>query len=130
MKTQSMQWSAPRSPVAGGLLAQARGLHTVASWAVRAGFAIMPALGIMIVATWAVSSPATTMYLQALLWAGGLVFVALAVEAEGGAGAGIDLAVGLSMLVLSGLSANDAPDLAVVASALPAARIAKSILWC
>jgi hypothetical protein len=111
------------------VLAQARGLRALASWATKAGFAIMPALGIMIVATWAMSSSATAMYLQALLWAGGFIFVALAVESEGGAGAVINLAIGLSMLVLAGLSVSHVPEFAVVASALPAARIAWAIVW-
>ena len=129
MNTRSMQLYVPRVPVAGGLLAQARGLHTLATWAVKAGLAILPTLGIMILANWALASPVTAIYLLALLWAGGFVFVALAIESEGRASAGINLTVGLSMLVLSGLTSAYAPELAVIASALPAARIAMAILW-
>ena len=129
MNTQSMHWSTPYNPVVGGMLAQARGLRTLASWASKAAFAVMPALGIMIVANWALSSPVAAIYLLALMWAGGFIFVALAIESEGGAGAVINLAVGLSMLVLSGLSATYAPEFALIGSALPATRIAWAMLW-
>jgi hypothetical protein len=113
--------------LARGLLAQARGLEILATLATRAAIALIPALTIVVAAALAVATPDMAVYLQATLWACGFVFIALAMESDSPAGAGINLAIGIALPVLTWLSARLASELAVAAAALVAAWLAVAI---
>lgn len=114
--------------LARGLLAQARGLEIVAMLATRAAVALIPALAIVVAAALAVTTPGMAVYLQAALWASGFLFIALAMESDSPADAGINLVVGIALPVLTWLSARLAPELAVAAAALVAAWVAVAIV--
>lgn len=113
--------------LARGLLAQARGLEILATLATRAAVALTPALAIVVAAALAVTTPGMAVYLQAALWAGGFVFIGLAIESDSPVGAGVNLAIGITLPVLTWLSARLAPELAVAAAALVAAWLAVGI---
>ena len=83
---------------------------------------------VVVGATWLVNQPGEVVYLQALLWALGFVFVGLAVEAESAEMALLNLATGIALPVLAWLSAGVAIELAVVAATLVAAWVAAAIL--
>ena len=89
--------------------------------ATRALLAVVVAAGLVVAAAWLVTLPAQVVYLQAALWAGGFVFVALAVESDSPLAALLQLAIGIAMPVLAWLSSRMAVELAIVAAVLVAA---------
>jgi apolipoprotein N-acyltransferase len=113
--------------LAAGLLAQARGLEILALLASRMAVALIPALAIVVAAALAAANPDTAVYLQATLWAGGFLYLALAVESDKSGGAALNLGLGLAVQVLAWLSVQVAPELAVAAAVLVAARVAVAI---
>jgi hypothetical protein len=88
--------------------------------ATRALLAVVVAAGLVVAAAWLVTLPAQVVYLQAALWAGGFVFVALAVESDSPLAALLQLAIGVALPVLAWLSSRMAVELAIVAAALVA----------
>jgi hypothetical protein len=113
--------------LASGLLAQARGLEMLAMLATRVAIALLPALAIVTLAALAVANPATVVYLQAALWAGGFLYLALAVDSHQSGGASLNLALGVAVQGLAWLSVQVAAELAVAAATLLAARVAVAI---
>jgi hypothetical protein len=95
--------------------------------ATRALLALAPALAILVGSAWLVNQPDATVYLQALLGAGGFVFLALAVDSESPLTAGLQLATGVALPVLAWLSSREALEIALVASALVAVWAAAAI---
>jgi hypothetical protein len=110
--------------LASGLLAQARGLELLARLATRVALALSPALAIVALAALAIETPATAVILQAALWAGGFLYLALAVESDQSGGARLNLGLGVALQALAWLSVQVAPELAVAAATLVAARLA------
>lgn len=127
IETRPSGWSGGPPTIARGLLAQARGLEILAMLATRAAIALIPALSVVVVAALTVASPDLAVYLQATLWAGGFVFIVLAVESDSPASAIVNLAIGVALPVLAWLSARLALELAVVGAALVAAWLAAAI---
>jgi hypothetical protein len=113
--------------LARGLLAQARGLEILAMLATRAAVALIPALAIVVAATLAVANPDLAIYLQATLWTGGFLFMALAMESDSPLGAIVHFGIGMALPVLTLLSAQVAAELAVAAATLVAAWLAVAI---
>jgi hypothetical protein len=113
--------------LASGLLAQARGLELVARLATRVALALAPALAIVALATLAIETPATAVILQAALWAGGFLYLALAMESDTSGGARLNFGLGVAVQALAWLSVQAAPELAVAAATLVAARVAVAI---
>jgi hypothetical protein len=96
--------------------------------ATKALLALVPAAAILVGAAWMVSLPELVLYLQAMTWAAGFVFVGLAIESESAEASILSLATGIVLPVLAALSARLAPELLLVAAALIAAWIAAAIL--
>ena len=121
--------SLPGGPptLAASLLAQARGLEELALLATRLAVALLPALAIIALATLAIANPATVVVLQAALWAGGFLYLALAVESDKSGGATLNLGLGVAVQALAWLSVQGEPELAVAAAVLVAARLAAAI---
>jgi hypothetical protein len=113
--------------LASGLLAQARGLELLAMLAARVALALLPALAIVALAALAIANPATAVVLQAALWAGGFLYLALAVDSHRSRGAALNLALGVAVQTLAWLSVEVTPELAVAGAVLVAARVAVAI---
>ncbi len=113
--------------LATGLLAQARALELLARLATRLAIALLPAVAIVALAALAVANPATAVILQAALWAGGFLYLALAAESDRSGGARLNLGLGAAVQALAWLSAQIAPEFAVAAATLVAARLAVAI---
>lgn len=113
--------------LASGLLAQARALELLARLATRLAIALLPAVAIVALAALAVANPATAVILQAALWAGGFLYLALAVESDRSGGARLNLGLGVAVQALAWLSAQVAPEFAVAAATLIVARLAVAI---
>ena len=89
--------------------------------------AALPLVVMVVGAAWAVGMFANPYILQAVIWAAGFVFLALAVESRKPSVIAL-LATGLALPVLAILSARVAPEFAVLAAALVAEWIAAAIL--
>ena len=63
----------------------------------------------------------------AALWAGGFLYLALAAESDRSGGARLNLGLGVAVQALAWLSAQIAPEFAVAAATLVAARLAVAI---
>ena len=121
MKTHTIQWTPFHTRDSRIVLHSPRPLYAVLGLASGLLLAAAIALAILTGAAWWVAQPELIVYLQALTWAGGFVFVALAVEAEGPRTALLYLATGIALPLLAWLSAQLATELAIVAAALVAA---------
>jgi hypothetical protein len=135
MRTHAIEWSPTRGRDSRIVLnpghnlphGLSRSLAGILSLASRALLATVLALAIVVGAAWLVTLPDFAVYLQAALWAGGFVFVALAVESNSPLAAILQLATGIVLPVLAWLSSRSAVELAVVAAALVAAWMAAGI---
>lgn len=128
MKTHSIEWSridAPDSHVVLDPVKQLSGLMSLAS---RALLALVPALAIVVGAAWLITLPDMALFLQASIWAGGFVFLGLAIEAETAELSILNLATGIALPVLALLSSNVGLELVIVAATLVAAWVAAGIL--
>jgi hypothetical protein len=128
MKTHSIEWSPIHTGNRQVVLNPARQLQGLLRLATKTFLALVPALAVVVGATWLVNQPGEVVYLQALLWALGFVFVGLAIEAESAEMALLNLATGIALPVLAWLSDQVAIELAVVAATLVAAWVAAAIL--
>jgi apolipoprotein N-acyltransferase len=126
-RTQATAQPGGLPTMAYGLLAQARGLELLAMLATRAAIALLPALAIVALAALAIAQPGTAVLLQAALWAGGFLYLALAVESDRSGGAALNLGLGVTVQTLAWLSVELAPELAVAAAVLVAARVAVAL---
>jgi hypothetical protein len=131
MKTHAIEWSPTRGRDSRIILNPSHNLpHRIAavlSLASRALLAAVVALAIVVGAAWLITLPEFAVYLQAALWAGGFVFVALAVESDSPLAAILQLATGTALPLLAWLSSREAVELAIVAAALVAAWVATAI---
>jgi hypothetical protein len=127
MKTHTIQWTPIDTRDSRIVLQSPRPLRAVLGLASGLLLAAAVALTILTGAAWWVTQPELVIYLQALTWAGGFVFVALAVESEGPRTALLNLATGVALPLLAWLSAHLAVELAIVAAALVAAWAASWI---
>lgn len=93
----------------------------------RVLLASVPTLGILLGSAWAIGDVGSTMVLQALIWATGYVFLALAIETRKTNFAGFML-TGVALPVLAVLSALVAAEFAVIGAALVAGWVAAAIL--
>jgi len=129
MKTHTIAWTPPlHSRDRSIVLHSPRPLHAVLVLATRLALAALLALGLVVAAAWLVMQPGLLPYLQALTWAGGFVFLALAVEADTPQSSLLRLATGLALPLLAWMSSRVAPELAIVAAALVAAWIVAAVL--
>jgi apolipoprotein N-acyltransferase len=126
-RTQATARPSGLPTLASGMLAQARGLEILAKLATRLALALMPALAIVALATLAIANPGTAVILQAALWAGGFLYLALAAESDKSGRAALNLGLGVTVQTLAWLSVEVAPELAVAAAVLVAARMAVAI---
>lgn len=128
MKTHAIEWSPIQSRDSRIVLnpgyGLSRKLHGALSLAARALLALVAAAAVVIGAAWLATQPEFAPYLQAAIWAGGFVFVALAVESDSPLTALLLLATGIAMPALAWLSSRMAVELAIVAAALVAAWVA------
>jgi hypothetical protein len=128
MKTHTIEWSniEPRNSHLGlNPIKQLSGLMSLVS---RAFLALVPALAIVVGAAWLVTLPDMVLFLQASIWAGGFVFLGLAIEAESAELSILNLATGIALPVLALLSSTIATELVIVATTLVAAWLAAGIL--
>lgn len=101
-------------------------LHQATHFSTRLLQALLPALAIIVGSAWAIGTFETSIVLQALIWAAGFVFLAIAVEARKLNFAGL-LLTGLALPVLAVLSSKVAVEFAIVAAALIAGWVATAI---
>ena len=128
MRTHAIEWSDITTHESRAIPDPARKLPLLLKRAARAFLALVPALGIVVAASWLITLPDLMVYLQALIWAGGFVFLGLAVESESAEGAILSLATGLALSALALLSSRAGGEFIIVAAAFVAAWIAAAIL--
>ena len=86
MKTHAIEWSPIQGRDSRIVLnpgyshSLPRKLHAVLSVAARALLALVAAAAVVVATAWLITLPEFAPYLQAAIWAGGFVFLALAVE--------------------------------------------------
>jgi hypothetical protein len=103
-------------------------VHAAFLYSSRIVMADVPALAIIVAAAWAIGGEQSASILQAMIWASGFVFLALAVErADTKQFAGL-LLTGLALPVLALLSSYVAVEFAVVGASLVAAWVVAAIV--
>lgn len=95
--------------------------------ATRALLALGSTLAIFVGSAWLVDLPGAAVYLQAILGAGGFVFLALAVDSARPQTALLQLATGIALPVLAWLSSREAVEIALLASALVAVWVTAAV---
>jgi hypothetical protein len=95
--------------------------------ATRALVALGSTLAIFVGSAWLVDLPGAAVYLQAILGAGGFVFLALAVDSARMQTALLQLATGIALPVLAWLSSREAVEIALVAAALVAVWVTAAV---
>jgi hypothetical protein len=128
MKTHSIEWSNIDTREGHLGLNPVKQLSGLMSLASRAFLALVPALAIVVGAAWLVTLPDGVLFLQASIWAGGFVFLGLAIEADTAELSILNLATGIALPVLALLSSRVALELVIVAATLVAAWVAAGIL--
>jgi hypothetical protein len=128
MKTHSIEWSSIGAPDSQVVLDPVKQLSNFMSLASRALLALVPALAIVVGAAWLITLPDLALFLQASIWAGGFIFLGLAIEAETAELSILNLATGIALPVLALLSSNAGLELVIVAATLVAAWVAAGIL--
>lgn len=102
-------------------------LRNLLALATQAFLAVVPAVGIVIGAAWLAMQAEMAVYLQALLWTSGFVFLGLALEAERAGTAVRMLLTGMALPVLALMSDRFAIEIAVIAATLVALWVAAGI---
>ena len=102
-------------------------LKNAAAISSRLLLAAIPALSILVASAWAIDTFASSVVLQAAIWATGFIFLALAVDTTRPNLAGL-LLTGLSLPVLAMLSSRVAVEFAIIAAALVAGWVAAAII--
>lgn len=142
MKSQSINWSInqthsnnvgshlqgnnkPDSAVVSQLVSST--IESITQHVVRASIATMVVVAILIAAIWASEFLAASGLVQAMIWASGFVFLALAVEARAAHFKPL-LATGLGLAVLALLSTAESMEFTILAAVLIAAWSAWAIL--
>ena len=123
-----IEWSSNRTRESRIVLSPSLKLRGTLRLATRALLALAPTLAILVGSAWLVNLPDVAVYLQALLGAGGFVFLALAVDSETPQTALLQLATGIALPVLAWLSSREATELALVAAALVAVWVAAWVI--
>ena len=130
MKTHAIEWSPIQGRGSRIVLnpgyshSLPRKLHAVLSVAARTLLALVAAAAVVVATAWLITLPEFAPYLQAAIWAGGFVFLALAVESDSPLTVILLLATGIAMPALAWLSSRMAVELALVAAVLVAAWVA------
>jgi hypothetical protein len=127
MKTHSIAWSSIDAPDNRVVLDPVKQLSGLMSLASRALLALVPALAIVVGAAWLITLPDLALFLQASIWAGGFIFLGLAIEAETAELSILNLATGIALPVLAQLSSSAGLELVIVAATLVAAWVAAGI---
>jgi hypothetical protein len=122
-----IEWSPNRTRESRIVLNPGLKLRGTLRLATRALLALAPALAVLVASAWLVDLPNAAVYLQALLGAGGFVFLALAVDSETPQTALLQLATGIALPVLAWLSSREATEIALVAAALVAAWVTAAV---
>jgi asparagine N-glycosylation enzyme membrane subunit Stt3 len=103
-------------------------LNSVMGLTMRAMLALVPALAIVVSSAWLVTIPELVVYLQAVTWAVGFVFLGLAVESERPESALMLSLTGIALLTLAFLSSRVAVELAIVAAMLLAVWLVAALV--
>ena len=131
MKSHAIEWSSIRDRDNRIVLHPPRDvprkLGGVLKVAKRTLLALVAAAAVVVGAAWLVTLPEWAPYLQAAFWAGGFMFLALAIESDEPLAALLQLAIGIALPLLAWLSSRVAVELAIVAAALVAAWVAVGI---
>jgi hypothetical protein len=124
----AVEWTPFHTRDSRTVLTSPRPLHGILNVASRALLALAPALALVVGAAWLANMADLVVYLQVLAWAGGFVFLALAVEADSPYAALLYLATGVALPLLAWLSSRIAVELIIVAAVLVAVWVAAAIL--
>jgi hypothetical protein len=128
MDTRSVNWTHGRPCVEPGIPATLKLNRALSEAAGMLAFALC-ALAVIAATGWAISLPALIPFVQASVWAGGFVFLGLALD-SGESSFGLYLLSGFGLLGLALLSSFVAPEFLVLGSALSAAWLtAKVYRW-
>jgi hypothetical protein len=124
MKSHSIAWSNLESRNTENSI-DPIGRLSKALWLVAKTFvAVVPALAILTGAAWLITAPELTVYLQAVLWTAGFVFLGLAIDSERGWVSIASLVMAVTLPTLALLSSSIAVELAMIAAALVAVWVA------
>jgi hypothetical protein len=123
----AIDWSPERTRAGGIAATPGLQLHGTLRLATRALLALGSALAIPVGSAWLVDLPGAAVHLQALLGAGGFVFLALAVDAARPQTALLQLATGVTLPLLAWLSSREAVEIALVAAALVALWVTAAV---
>ena len=119
MKTQSIEWSNLATSRSMKSVTAVTGLNRALCTATNLFLAIVPALAMVVGAAWLVSDPGLAVFLQAALWASGLLFFGLAIDARSAQLVPF-LATGFVLPALALMSRSGALELLIVATAIVA----------
>lgn len=132
MNTNTITWPTARNTTADTRAAapwqMSEPLVRTMRFGARLLLAATPALAILVASTWAVATGSESGILQALIWASGFIFFALAIEAVESDYAAPLFASGAALPVLALLSAFVAAEYALIAATIIAAWIATAFL--
>ena len=128
MKSHSIEWSPITTLEGRKVLNPTRQLQGVLRLVTRAFLALVPALAIVVGAAWLITLPDLVLYLQALTWAGGFVFLGLALESDSVERFILNAATGIALPALALLSSRIGAELLIVAATLVAAWLAAALL--
>lgn len=126
MKSHAIHWSHIGNDESTRTVRSANRLNEVMRLSARAFTALVPALAIVVGSAWLAATPELVIYLQAALWAGGFIFLGLAID-SGKPAALASLATGIALPVLAYLSSQVAVELVIVAATLVAGWLAAAI---
>jgi hypothetical protein len=128
MKTQALNWQADISTVLPTTLESRLDSGSVLQVVLLILAATLPVALVSVITLWAIST-GSAMYVSAMYWSVGFIFLALMVENENGhrtilAGSGI------SMMLLAWMSSRITPEFGVLAGFLLAAWLAAPFIRC
>jgi hypothetical protein len=126
MKTHAINWNGPEFEQRKERLNPAGGLISATRVFSRVILALTPALAMVTVAAWLVTMPGLVVYLQAGVWASGLVFFGLALESEKTA-IGLSVISGFALPLLAWLSSKVGVEFLIIAVALVAGWMASAV---
>jgi len=127
MKTHTIQWTNINSRTVTNTEKSSTGLGHALWTGSKLLVASVAALAIIVGTAWANTNPGLEMYLQAITWASGFIFLALAIETDH-PGFPWLLATGVALPSLALLSSRVAGEFLLVAAVLLAAWVAAAIV--
>lgn len=126
MKAHTIEWMYANHVVSKEPLNPAGKINRIMQLSARSFLALVPALAIVVGAAWLVTAPDLAIYLQATLWASGLIFLGLAIDTESPFNV-LSLLTGLALPALALISSQVAVEVAIVAATLVAVWLAAAI---